>query len=176
MAYVWWHQFVAILHEQYSELFVVGLGRRIDQYFCRACTTYEAFGQAFDHTACRCPPVSRRLQESRHKRDDFLNQMTSFLEGIESKTTADVIPPEPPVALAPAESYTSKAFPPAAAESVSGKQVLWANAVQDRRASSGAASASSSLMQEDLFGETVRAKSTRWSVTHYRTAKPSCSA
>ncbi|CAM9356151.1 unnamed protein product [Ectocarpus fasciculatus] len=97
----------------------------------------------------------RKSQESRHKRDDFLNQMTSFLEGIESKTTADVIPPEPPVSLATAESYTytSTAFPPTAteSESVSGKQVLWANAVQDRRASSGAASASSSLMQEDLF-------------------------
>lgn len=87
--------------------------------------------------------------------------MTNFLEGIESKTTADVIPPEPPVSLARAESYTSTAFPPAATESVSGKQVLWATAVQDRRASSGAASASSSLMQEDLFGETVRAKSTQ---------------
>ncbi|CAB1112131.1 unnamed protein product [Ectocarpus sp. CCAP 1310/34] len=93
----------------------------------------------------------RKSQESRHKRDDFLNQMTNFLEGIESKTRADVIPPEPPVSLARAETYTSTAFPPAATESVSGKQVLWANAVQDRRASSGAASASSSLMQEDLL-------------------------
>lgn len=70
------------------------------------------------------------LQESRQKRDTFLNQMSSFLEGIESNTTATVVPPE---------SYTAAAFPPSA-ESTPSTSVF-------------PESTSSLMKEEDLFGE-----------------------
>lgn len=121
-----------------------------------------------------------RLQESRQKRDQFLNQMSSFLEGIESNTV-DVVPPEPPASFPSAGGGATAASSPAQptrpsaestrAEKVAGKQSLWPSAAKERpfvapagtfadsrksvprNSTAYNAGAGSSLMQEDLSGE-----------------------
>lgn len=118
------------------------------------------------------------LQESRLKRDQFLNQMSSFLEDFESNT-ADVVPPEPPVSLASVESSTALASrtpnqprpnpKSTIVGNVVGKQSLWPNASIDEPhgaslavppeeskvtlLNSSASGPGSSLMREDLYGE-----------------------
>ncbi|CAM9992036.1 unnamed protein product, partial [Hapterophycus canaliculatus] len=115
-----------------------------------------AWGEVVPVTTGSLAAKKRKSQESRLKRDTFLNQMSSFLEGLESSTPAEVISPEPPVSLATAESYTSAAFP-SSAGSVAIKQASWSAALKDGppSSSSGAyysgAGPSSSLMQEGLF-------------------------
>lgn len=117
-------------------------------------------------------------QESRLKRDQFLNQMSSFLEGIESNT-ADIVPPEPPVERASVEGSTAlasrtvnqpRAIPESTmVENVLGQQSLWPNASTDGLhgaslaappyssrnplQNSSGAGPGSSLMQEDHYGE-----------------------
>lgn len=119
------------------------------------------------------------LQESRLKRDQFLNQMSSFLEDFESNT-ADVVPPEPPVPLAsvstPLASRTPNQPRPSPqstiVENVVGKQSLWPKASKDgphgaslaispeasksTLVNSSAAGPGSSFMREDLYGEPRR--------------------
>lgn len=80
--------------------------------------------------------------------------MSDFLEGIESSTTVDVVPPEPlvsfsesPASLPTAESYTAVAFPPPSAETGPSTSIFPESSKQFT---------SSSLMPEDLFGETAR--------------------
>ncbi|CAM9734093.1 unnamed protein product, partial [Laminaria digitata] len=123
----------------------------------------------------------RKAQESRLKRDQFLNQMSSFLEGIESNT-ADIVPPEAPVsllasmnsstALASRTPNSNQARPSPEStmvENVVGKQSLWPNASEDGPGphgaslavpseasmtpllNSSAAGPGSSLMREDLY-------------------------
>ena len=118
------------------------------------------------------------LQESRLKRDQFLNQMSSFLEDFESNT-ADIVPPEPPVPLASVQSSTplpsrTPNQPRPSPEStivanVVGKQSLWPKASKDgphgaslavppeaskiTHLNSSAAGPGSSLMREDVYGE-----------------------
>lgn len=118
------------------------------------------------------------FQESRLKRDQFLNQMSSFLEGIESNT-ADIVPPEPLVSLASVESLTAlgsrsldqpRPSPESSmVEHVVDKQSLWPNASEDGPhgaslafppeaskipfLNSSVAGPGSSLMREDLPGE-----------------------
>ncbi len=63
--------------------------------------------------------------------------MSSFLEGIESNSAPNVVPPEPPASLTTAEGYTAEAFPPSA-----------------KSGTSTSVFPKSSLMkEEDLFGE-----------------------
>eukprot|EP00904_Undaria_pinnatifida_P008715 jgi/Undpi1/4974/HiC_scaffold_19.g08326.m1 len=118
----------------------------------------------------------RKAQESRLKRDQFLNQMSSFLEGIESNT-ADIVPPEPPVERASVEGSTAlasrtvnqpRAIPESTmVENVLGQQSLWPNASTDGLhgsslaappyssrnplQNSSGAGPGSSLMQEDHY-------------------------
>ncbi|CAM9509281.1 unnamed protein product [Pylaiella littoralis] len=91
-----------------------------------------------------------KSQESRRKRDIFLNQMSDFLEGIESSTPAEVVPPEPFVSFSESstslpitESYTAATFPPPAASGPS-TSIFPESSKQF---------ASSSLMSDDLFGD-----------------------
>ncbi|CAM9112784.1 unnamed protein product [Scytosiphon promiscuus] len=116
-----------------------------------------AWGEVAPATTGSLAAEKRKSQESRLKRDTFLHQMSSFLEGLESSTPAEVVPPEPSVSLATAESYTTAAFPPSIG-GVAGKQATWSAAMKDVALpsssgaySSGAAGPKSSLMQEGLF-------------------------
>ena len=63
--------------------------------------------------------------------------MSSFLEGIETNSAPNVVPPEPPASLTTTESYTAVAFPPSASSGTS-------TSVFPR---------SSLMKEEDLFGE-----------------------
>lgn len=120
------------------------------------------------------------FQESREQRDHFLDQMSSFLEGIENNTV-DVVPPEPPATLASTGNRQQQlhAQPPHSKGPglIAGKHSLWSSSGRDGPSSGisnvfptsiesaplnpagyDAAGFASSLMQEDLSGEAIRQK------------------